>query len=146
MAYIHAARGREQMVPRAARSCGGLVVGSFGLGAFVYNQLIRAFPPSMLSRFRRQILAAGAAGHTPAASRLTILTTVERRATTIMRISSLPGSRPRHRLPAAAVQRESAGDEDKCGSSKRGGVGYSAPRASYACAVLPPVVGSSLPM
>src|ERR1700678_3999298 len=68
MAYITPLAVVSKWFPERRGLVGGLVVGSFGLGAFVYNQSIPRLPAfHAFSVEAAQILAAGAAGRTPPA-------------------------------------------------------------------------------
>jgi MFS transporter, OFA family, oxalate/formate antiporter len=68
MAYITPLAVVSKWFPERRGLVGGLVVGSFGLGAFVYNQLIPRLPAfHAFSVQAAQILAAGIADRTPPA-------------------------------------------------------------------------------
>jgi OFA family oxalate/formate antiporter-like MFS transporter len=128
MAYITPLAVVSKWFPERRGLAGGLVVGSFGLGAFLYNQLIPRLPAfHSLSVQAAQILAAdtagrtlsGAAHHFPAAGD---------GAHTIMQIFVFSGlAFLAIGLPAASTLRNPPAERDagRRPCSKRSSVGYS---------------------
>jgi MFS transporter, OFA family, oxalate/formate antiporter len=127
MAYITPLAVVSKWFPERRGLVGGLVVGSFGLGAFVYNQLIPRLPAfHAFSVQAAQILAAGIAGQTPPAVTRHILANGEG-AHTVMQIFIASGfAFLAIGLPAASILRNPPAEQDSGGSpgSKRSSVGY----------------------
>jgi MFS transporter, OFA family, oxalate/formate antiporter len=127
MAYITPLAVVSKWFPERRGLAGGLVVGSFGLGAFIYNQFIPRLPAfHAFSVQAAQILATDAAGRTPPAVALHMLATAEG-ARTIMRIFIASGlAFLAIGLPAASVLRNPPAEGDTSGrpGSKRSSVGY----------------------
>ena len=125
MAYITPLAVVSKWFPERRGLAGGLVVGSFGLGAFVYNQAIPRLPAfHVFSAQAAQILAAGAAGRTPPALALHILAIGEG-TRTIMQIFIASGlAFLAIGLPAASVLRNPPVEHDSRAGSKRSSPGY----------------------
>src|SRR3984957_8638963 len=134
MAYITPLAVVSKWFPERRGLVGGLVVGSFGLGAFVYNQLIPRLPAfHAFSVQAAQILAAGIAGQTPPTVTRHILATGEG-ALSVMQIFIASGlAFLAIGLPAASILRNPPAEQHSGGSpgSKRSSVGY--PPASVIC-------------
>jgi MFS transporter, OFA family, oxalate/formate antiporter len=125
MAYITPLAVVTKWFPERRGLVGGLVVGSFGLGALVYNQFVPRLPAfHAFSVQAAQILAAGDAGRTPPAVALHILATGEG-VHTIMQIFIASGLVfLAIGLPAASILRNPPGEHDNRPGSKRSSVGY----------------------
>ena len=125
MAYITPLAVVSKWFPERRGLTGGLVVASFGLGAFIYNQSIPRIPAfHAFSVQAAQILAAGAAGRTPPAVALDILATGEG-AHTIMKIFIASGfAFLAIGLPAAPVLRNPPAQHGNRPGSKGSSVGY----------------------
>ncbi|HEY3849874.1 MAG TPA: OFA family MFS transporter [Steroidobacteraceae bacterium] len=125
MAYIAPLAVVSKWFPERRGLAGGLVVGSFGLGAFVYNQFIPRLPAfHAFSVQAAQILAAGAAGRTAPDAALGILATGEG-VRTIMQIFIASGlAFLAIGLPAASILRNPPAERDGGPRSKRSSVGY----------------------
>jgi MFS transporter, OFA family, oxalate/formate antiporter len=127
MAYIAPLAVVSKWFPERRGLAGGLVVGSFGLGAFVYNQFIPRLPAfHAFSVQAAQILAAGAAGRMPPDVALRILATGEG-VRAIMQIFIASGlAFLAIGLPAASILRNPPADRisDVRPASKRSSVGF----------------------
>jgi MFS family permease len=127
MAYIAPLAVVSKWFPERRGLVGGLVVGSFGFGAFVYNQLVPRLPAfHAFSARAAEILAARDAGLTGPAVVRRILATGEG-AQTIMPIFIVSGlAFLAIGLPAASILRNppAAHDADSPAGSKRSSVGY----------------------
>ena len=125
MAYITPLAVVSKWFPERRGLVGGLVVGSFGLGAFVYNQFIPRLPAfHAFSVEAAQVLAAGVAGQTPPASARHILATGAG-AHTVMQIFITSGlAFLAIGLPAASLLRNPPAARDNPPGSKRSSVGY----------------------
>jgi OFA family oxalate/formate antiporter-like MFS transporter len=125
MAYITPLAVVSKWFPERRGLVGGLVVGSFGLGAFVYNQFIPRLPAfHAFSVEAAQVLAAGVAGQTPPAVARHILATGAG-AHTIMQIFITSGlAFLAIGLPAASLLRNPPAAHDDPPGSKRSSVGY----------------------
>jgi MFS transporter, OFA family, oxalate/formate antiporter len=127
MAYITPLAVVSKWFPERRGLVGGLVVGSFGLGAFVYNQLIPRL--SAFHDFAAQaarMLAAGIAGQAPSAVAHQTLAT-EAGTHTVMQIFIASGlAFLAIGLPAASILRNPPAKHDGDGppSSTRSSVGY----------------------
>jgi MFS family permease len=125
MAYVTPLAVVSKWFPERRGLAGGLVVGSFGLGAFIYNQWIPRLPAfHAVSVQAAQILAAGVAGRTPPAVAPHILTTGEG-VHTLMQIFIVSGlAFLAIGLPAASMLRNPPAEHDNRPGSKRASVGY----------------------
>ena len=125
MAYITPLAVVSKWFPERRGLVGGLVVGSFGLGAFVYNQFIPRLPAfHAFSVEAAQVLAAGVAGQTPPALARHILATGAG-AHTVMQIFIASGlAFLAIGLPAASLLRNPPAARDNAPGSKRSSVGY----------------------
>ena len=125
MAYITPLAVVSKWFPERRGLVGGLVVGSFGLGAFVYNQFIPRLPAfHAFSVEAAQVLAAGVAGQTPPAVARHILATGAG-AHTVMQIFIASGlAFLAIGLPAASLLRNPPAARDNPPGSKRSSVGY----------------------
>jgi MFS family permease len=125
MAYITPLAVVSKWFPERRGLVGGLVVGSFGLGAFIYNQLIPRLPAfHAFSVQAAQVLAAAVAGQTPAAAAPQILATGAG-AHTVMRIFIGSGlAFLAIGLPAASLLRNPPVEHRNRPGSKRSSVGY----------------------
>jgi OFA family oxalate/formate antiporter-like MFS transporter len=134
MAYITPLAVVSKWFPERRGLAGGLVVGSFGLGAFMYNQLIPR-PPAFhaFSVQAAQILATGDTARTPAGGALH-LSAIGEGAHTIMHIFIASGlAFLVIGLPAASILRNPPADADFDGrpALKHSSVGY--PPATIVC-------------
>jgi MFS transporter, OFA family, oxalate/formate antiporter len=125
MAYITPLAVVSKWFPERRGLVGGLVVGSFGLGAFVYNQCIPRLPAfHAFSVEAAQVLAAGVTGQTPPAVARHILATGAG-AHTVMQIFIASGlAFLAIGLPAASLLRNPPAARDNAPGSKRSSVGY----------------------
>jgi MFS transporter, OFA family, oxalate/formate antiporter len=117
MAYVTPLAVVSKWFPERRGLVGGLVVGSFGLGAFIYNQFIPRLPAfHAFSVQAAQILAAGGAGQAPPAGA---------GARTVMQIFIASGlAFLAIGLPAASLLRNPPAEHDNRSGSKRSSVGY----------------------
>ncbi|HTV96320.1 MAG TPA: OFA family MFS transporter [Steroidobacteraceae bacterium] len=124
MAYITPLAVVSKWFPERRGLAGGLVVGSFGLGAFVYNQAIpRLAAFHALSVQAAQILSAGAAG--PRTSAVALHLATGEAARTIMQIFIVSGlAFLAIGLPAASVLRNPPPQHDDRPGSRHSSVGY----------------------
>jgi predicted MFS family arabinose efflux permease len=127
MAYITPLAVVSKWFPERRGLAGGLVVASFGLGAFVYNQLIPRLPAfHAFSIQAAQILAAGGAGRMPTGIAFHSVAASEG-AHVIMRIFIASGLVfLAIGLPAAWLLRNPPAGRDSggIGGAKRSGTGY----------------------
>jgi MFS transporter, OFA family, oxalate/formate antiporter len=127
MAYIAPLAVVSKWFPERRGLAGGLVVGSFGLGAFIYNQFIPRLPAfHAFSVQAAQILATGATARSPAGAALH-LSAISEGAHTIMHIFVASGlAFLVIGLPAASILRNPPADRDFEGrpALKRSSVGY----------------------
>jgi MFS family permease len=126
MAYITPLAVVSKWFPGRLGLAGGLVVGSFGLGAFIYNQTIPRLPAfHAFSVQAAQILAGGVAGQTPPAGAYHTLATGDG-ARAIMQIFIASGlAFLAVGLPAASVLRNPPAEHDTQGlGPKRSSAGY----------------------
>jgi OFA family oxalate/formate antiporter-like MFS transporter len=125
MAYVTPLAVVSKWFPARRGLAGGLVVGSFGLGAFIYNQSIPRLPAfHAFSVQAAQILAAGASGRTPPAVAPHILTTGEG-AHTLMQIFIASGlAFLVIGLPAASILRNPPTEHGQRPGSQRSSAGY----------------------
>ena len=118
MAYVTPLAVVSKWFPERRGLAGGLVVGSFGLGAFIYNQFIPRLPDfHTFSVHAAQILAAGDAGRMPPGDG----------ARTIMQIFVASGLLfLAIGLPAASLLRNPPSEREADGrpASRRSSVGY----------------------
>ena len=125
MAYITPLAVVSKWFPERRGLVGGLVVGSFGLGAFVYNQLIPRLP-AFHAFSARAAAVLGSGGETPSAVARQLLAT-SGGAHTVMQIFIASGLVfLAIGLPAASVLRNPPAQCDGAGrpSSARSSVGY----------------------
>lgn len=126
MAYIAPLAVVSKWFPERRGLAGGLVVGSFGLGAFVYNQVIPRLPAfHAVSVQAAQVLATRVAGRLPPAVAPHVLASAEG-ASTIMHVFIASGlAFLAIGLPAASVLRNPPAELDSGRpGSKRSSVGY----------------------
>jgi MFS family permease len=127
MAYVTPLAAVSKWFPERRGLAGGLIVGSFGLGAFIYNQLVPRVPAFHAASVEAaRILASGAVGRTPPAVALQVLASGEA-ARAIMQIFIVSGlAFLAIGLPAASVIRNPTLERDPDGHSgaKRPNVGY----------------------